>query len=78
MLDRAGFAGAEGVMHIEADSRLPVKTFDFASGSGGFDVEIARRVIDDSGALDDDTDLQLDALSAIANGVHAIEINASR
>lgn len=78
MLGRAGFAGAEGVMRIEADSRLPVKTFDFASGSGGFDIEIARRVIDDSGALDDDTDLQLDALSAIANGVHAIEINASR
>jgi type I restriction-modification system DNA methylase subunit len=50
MLDRAQFSGANGVMRIEGDAREPVKTFDFASGSGGFDVEIARRVIDDSGA----------------------------
>ena len=75
MLDRAGFRGPENVMRIEADERLPVKTFDFASGSGGFDVEIARRLIDDSGALAGDADLQLDALSAIARGVHAIEIS---
>ncbi len=75
MLDRAGFNGAEGVMRIEGDDRLPLKTFDFASGSGGFDVEIARRVIDDSGALQGDTELQFDALRAIASGVHAIEIS---
>jgi type I restriction-modification system DNA methylase subunit len=73
MLDRAGFTGAEGVMRIEGDSRVPVKTFDFASGSGGFDVEIARRVIDDSGAIGADADMQFDALRAIAAGVHAIE-----
>lgn len=75
MLDRAGFSGAESVMRIEGDDRLPVKTFDFASGSGGFDVEIARRVIDDSGAMQGDADMQFDALSAIATGVHAIEIS---
>jgi Eco57I restriction-modification methylase len=75
MLDRAGFGGADGVMRIEADEREPLRTFDFASGSGGFDVEIARRVIDESGAMAGDADLQLDALSAIASGVHAIEIS---
>lgn len=75
MLDRAGFAGAEDVMRIEGDSRLPVKTFDFASGSGGFDVEIARRVIDDSGAMEGGADMQFDALRSIASGVHAIEIS---
>lgn len=75
MLDRAKFSGADGVMRIEGDAREPVKTFDFASGSGGFDVEIARRVIDDSGALSGDSDLQLDALAAISQGVHAIEIS---
>lgn len=75
MLDRAKFAGADEVMRIEGDDRLPVKTFDFASGSGGFDVEIARRVIDDSGSLQGDAGLQLDALAAIASGIHAIEIS---
>ncbi len=75
MLDRAGFSGSENVMRIEGDDRLPRKTFDFASGSGGFDVEIARRVIDDSGALQGDADLQFDALSAITSGLHAIEIS---
>ena len=75
MLDRAGFSGPEKVMRLEGDERLPVRSFDFASGSGGFDVEIARRLIDDSGALAGDADLQLDALSAIARGIHAIEIS---
>jgi hypothetical protein len=75
MLDRAGFRGADGVMRIEGDSREPVRTFDFASGSGGFDVEIARRVIDESGALEGGVDLQLDALAAISQGIHAIEIS---
>ncbi len=75
MLDRAGFRGPDGVMRIEGDSREPIRTFDFASGSGGFDVEMARRIIDDSGALKGDVDLQLDALSAISRGVHAIEIS---
>ena len=75
MLDRAGFSGPERVMRIEGDERRPVKSFDFASGSGGFDVEIARRLIDDSGALAGDVDLQLDTLAAITQGVHAIEIS---
>lgn len=75
MLDRAGFSGPDGVMRIEGNSREPIRTFDFASGSGGFDVEIARRVIDDSGALAGGPDHQFEALRAIASGVHAIEIS---
>ncbi|HEY6551593.1 MAG TPA: N-6 DNA methylase, partial [Solirubrobacterales bacterium] len=75
MLDRAGFEGADGVLRIEGDARKPLKTFDFASGSGGFDVEIARRVIDDSGVLTGSPDDQLEALAAIVSGLHAMEIS---
>lgn len=75
MLDRAGFEGPDGVMKIEGNSRNPVKTFDFASGSGGFDVELARRVIDDSGVLDRSSEDQLEALGAIVSGLHAMEIS---
>lgn len=75
MLDRVGFRGPDGVMRIEGDSRKPIRSFDFASGSGGFDVEIARRIIDDSGALKGGLDLQLDALAAISRGVHGMEIS---
>ena len=75
MLDRAGFSGPDGVMRIEGDSRQPVASFDFASGSGGFDVEIARRVIDDSKALEGDTEDVIDALTAVATGIHAMEIS---
>src|SRR5262249_5630004 len=42
MLDRAGFAGPEGVFRIEGDERHERTIFDFASGSGGFLVEAAR------------------------------------
>jgi Eco57I restriction-modification methylase len=75
MLDRAGFEGADGVLRIEGDARKPLKTFDFASGSGGFDVEIARRVIDDSGVLEEGPDDQLEVLAAIVAGLHAMEIS---
>lgn len=75
MLDRAGFEGADGVLKIEGDARKPLKTFDFASGSGGFDVEIARRVIDDSGVLTGSPDDQLEVLAAIVSGLHAMEIS---
>lgn len=75
MLDRAGFDGPDGVLRIEGDARKPRKTFDFASGSGGFDVEIARRVIDDSGVLRGSPEDQLEVLGAIVSGLHAMEIS---
>jgi len=68
MLDRAGFDGPEQVFRIEGDRRVPRAVLDFATGSGGFLVEAARRVID-RGGLDhsDARDLD-DGLAAIARG----------
>lgn len=39
MLDRAGFAGPDGVFRIAGDERKPRRVLDFATGSGGFLVE---------------------------------------
>ncbi|HEY5709065.1 MAG TPA: N-6 DNA methylase [Solirubrobacterales bacterium] len=75
MLDRADFHGPDGVLRIEGDARKGLKTFDFASGSGGFDVEIARRIIDDSGVLNGSPEDQLEVLGAIVAGLHAMEIS---
>ncbi len=75
MLDRAGFAGPEGVFRLEGDRRHERQLFDFATGSGGFLVEAARRVVDDGG-LDphDPHDLQ-DGLRSIVRGFHGCEIS---
>ncbi len=48
MLDRVGFSGSD-VFQIEGNERKPRRVLDFATGSGGFLVEAARRVIDDGG-----------------------------
>ena len=75
MLDRAGFAGAEGVFRIEGDERRERRIFDFATGSGGFLVEAARRVIDDGGLdLSEPRDLR-EGLRAIVRGFHGCEIS---
>ena len=74
MLDRAGFAG-ENVFRIEGDERKPLRIFDFATGSGGFLVEAARRVIDDSGIAADDRKGLREALRAIATGFYGGEIS---
>ena len=75
MLDRAGFAGPEGVFRIEGDERHERTIFDFATGSGGFLVEAARRVIDDGGLdLSDPRDLR-EGLRAIVRGFHGCEIS---
>ncbi len=75
MLDRAGFDGPDGVFRIEGNERKPRRVLDFATGSGGFLVEGARRVIDRSGIdKEDPRDLQ-DALAAIARGFHGCEIS---
>ena len=74
MLDRSGFAGPEGVFRIEGDERHERTIFDFATGSGGFLVEAARRVIDDGGLdLSDPRDLR-EGLRAIVRGFHGCEI----
>jgi len=75
MLDRAGFVGAEGIFRIEGDERHERSIFDFATGSGGFLVEAARRVIDEGGLdLGDARDLH-EGLRAIVRGFHGCEIS---
>lgn len=74
MLDRAGFAG-ERVFRIEGDDRVPLRVFDFATGSGGFLVEAARRIIEDAGIPDDDPKGLQEALRAISAGFYGGEIS---
>jgi len=75
MLDRAGFAGPEGIFRIEGDERHERAIFDFATGSGGFLVEAARRVIDDGGLdLNNPRDLR-EGLRTIVRGFHGCEIS---
>ena len=73
MLDRAGATGADGLFHLEGNVRRPKRVLDFATGSGGFLVEVARRivdVVDDGNASDID-----DGLDAIVSGLHGCEIS---
>lgn len=72
MLDRSGFVGPN-VFRVEGDERKPRRVLDFATGSGGFLVEAARRVIDD--VPEDDADALKDALAAIATGFVGGEIS---
>jgi len=74
MLDRAGFAGKE-VFRLEGDNRVPLRVFDFATGSGGFLVEAARRVIDDAEIAPDDKKGLREALRAISSGFYGGEIS---
>lgn len=74
MLDRAGFRGHD-VFRYEGDNRKPLRVFDFATGSGGFLVEAARRIIEDSGIADDDARGLQEALTAISSGFYGGEIS---
>jgi len=74
MLDRAGFHGAE-VFRVEGDERKPRRVLDFATGSGGFLVEAARRIVDEGGVdLDDAREIK-EALLAITTGFVGGEIS---
>lgn len=75
MLDRAGFQGPEGIFRIEGATRRPRRILDFATGSGGFLVEAARRIIDDAGVRDDDAADLEEALAAIVGGFVGCEIS---
>ena len=75
MLDRAGYSGLDGVFRIEGDERRPRRVLDFATGSGGFLVEAARRVIDEAGLREDDARDSAEGLAAIVRGFHGCEIS---
>jgi hypothetical protein len=75
MLDRAGFSGRDGVFRIEGDERKPRQVLDFATGSGGFLVEAARRVIDEAGLREDNSRDSTEGLTAIVRGFHGCEIS---
>ncbi|CAN5716698.1 hypothetical protein BH18ACT13_BH18ACT13_08090 [soil metagenome] len=75
MLDRAGFKGRDGVFRIEGDERKPLRLLDFATGSGGFLVEAARRVIDGGGVDEEDPRALREALAAIVTGFVGGEIS---
>lgn len=75
MLDRAGFRGAAGVFRLEGDHRRPRRVYDFATGSGGFLVEAARRIIDDGGVREDDARGLTESLQAVVSGLTGSEIS---
>jgi len=73
ILDRAGANGADGLFHLEGNTRRPKAVLDFATGSGGFLVEAARRIVDVVGDGDEnDVD---DGLAALVSGLHGCEIS---
>jgi hypothetical protein len=74
MLDRAGFTG-DSVFAIEGDTRRPLRVLDFATGSGGFVVETARRIIDEGGLDLRRPDDVYDGLEAVARGIVGGEIS---
>lgn len=73
MLDRADFAGPAQVFDVAGDTRRPRRILDFATGSGGFVVEAARRIVE----VVEDEDLRgLDeGLTAVVTGIHGCEIS---
>jgi len=73
MLDRAGFSGPEGTFRVEGDARHPRAVLDFATGSGGFLVESARRIADE--AIGGDARTIDEGLEAIVRGLHGCEIS---
>jgi len=73
MLNRAGFSGADGVFAVAGDERRPLRVLDFATGSGGFLVETARRIVDE--VLDGDARDLEDGLASIVGGLHGAEIS---
>ena len=75
MLDRVGFTGPEGVFRVEGDSRKPYQVLDFATGSGGFLVECARRVIAETATDPPDEKALREGLNAIVRGFVGSEIS---
>jgi hypothetical protein len=75
MLDQAGFVGGDGVFRVEGDERRPLALLDFATGSGGFLVEAARRIIDAVDPATAEPRALVEALRAIVGGMTGGEIS---
>jgi hypothetical protein len=75
MLDQSGFVGSDGVFRVEADERRPLALLDFATGSGGFLVEAARRIIDAVDPPTAEPRALVEALRAIVSGMTGGEIS---
>jgi hypothetical protein len=75
MLDRAGFAGREDVFLVEGDERRGFEVLDFATGSGGFLVEAAHRIIDAVEPQTAEPRELVEALAAIVGGLTGAEIS---
>ena len=75
MLDRAGLAGPSRVFRVEGDERHPIMVLDFATGSGGFLVEAARRMIDAVDPSAAQPKALVEALRAIVQGLTGGEIS---
>jgi N-6 DNA Methylase len=75
MLDRAGFVGHDNVFRVEGDVREPVHILDFATGSGGFLVEAAHRIVDAVNPTSAEPRALVEALRAIVQGMAGAEIS---
>jgi hypothetical protein len=75
MLDQAGFSRADRVFRLEGDERKPVTVLDFATGSGGFVVECAHRIIDAVQPTTADARTLTEALRAVVQGLTGAEIS---
>jgi hypothetical protein len=73
--DRVGLVGDEHLFRYVEGRRVPRLIFDPASGSGGFLVEAARRLRENSGLDYDDFQDVLDLRTAILTGIFGSEIS---
>lgn len=73
--DRVGFNNDEAYFKYENGKRIPRLIFDLATGSGGFLVEAARRIREDSQHNDNDFDDLTERWLSIKEGLHGGEIN---
>lgn len=73
--DRVGFNNDDAYFRFENGKRTPKLIFDPATGSGGFLVEAARRIREESKYNDKDFDDLTEIWLSIVEGLHGSEIN---
>lgn len=73
--DRAGFTNDEAFFRMEGKSRGPRYIFDPASGSGGFLVEAARRIIEEAHYDHNDLESLFSIHDCVTEGLQGAELN---